>query len=184
MKKLFEKEILKLNKLPYVNKKTIEKFLGRLSQDSRLTSEENPRDHFCSFFVPVYFPTSEIFVGHHIKADEWIPPGGHIEKKEMPQDTVLREFVEELQHKISRRRIKLFDIGITIITNNLRNRKCRMHRDLWHYTIMSNKENFVFDKGEFYEAEWLPIDIAIKRAYRKEITAHLINLKKIIKHQL
>jgi 8-oxo-dGTP diphosphatase len=33
---------------------------------------------------------------HHKKLDTWIPPGGHIEENETPDDAVRREFREEL----------------------------------------------------------------------------------------
>ncbi len=172
--------ISKLKKLKYVDKKTVNEFLNRLKADTSITDKENPTDHFCSFFVPVYLPTLEIFAGHHIKADEWIPPGGHMKTNETTIDTVSREFYEELNHRLTNEKIVLFDIGITPITNNLRNRKCRIHRDFWYYVIV-DKVPFAYDKREFYDAAWLPIDTAIKRAYRSEVISHLVNLKKILR---
>ena len=178
MARLFKKEAAKLKKFPYVDKKAIKAFLDRLKQDRAITDKENPADHFCSFFVPVYLPTKEIFVGHHIKANEWIPPGGHIESGEMPKDTVYREFTEELSYRLIDEKISLFDIGITPITNSIV-RTCKMHYDFWHY-VVTDKLPFKFDKGEFFNAEWVSIDIAMKRAYRIEIISHLTNLKQIL----
>ena len=39
---------------------------------------------------------------HHKKANDWIPPGGHIEENESPAATVIREFREELGYKLKR----------------------------------------------------------------------------------
>ena len=44
----------------------------------KLTRPENPHDHFCAFFLPVDVKHSSIYLVHHKKADDWIPPGGHI----------------------------------------------------------------------------------------------------------
>lgn len=179
MIKKIRDEILKFHKLPHVDKKIVNAFLSRLSIDSQITKEENSTDHLCSFFVPVYLPTLEIFVGHHIKAKEWIPPGGHMEKKEAPQDAVYREFEEELRRKLKKERVELFDIGITKIAKSVV-RPCQIHWDFWHYVIV-DKENFDYDKGEFYHAEWLTIDSAVKKAHREEIISHLLKLKKLLK---
>jgi 8-oxo-dGTP pyrophosphatase MutT (NUDIX family) len=178
MVQLFKKEAAKLKKFPYVDKKAIKAFLDRLKQDCAITDKENPADHFCSFFVPVYLPSGEIFVGHHIKANEWIPPGGHIKKNETPKNTVYREFYEELKHRLNKEPVKLFDIGITLIDSPPR--PCKVHRDFWHYVLMNKKIKYKYDEGEFYKAEWLPIDIAMKRSYRVEIISHLTNLKQIL----
>lgn len=180
MKNILTEELKALKKFEHVNKQTVNEFMKRLETDSTVTDKENPQDHFCSFFVPVYFPTLEIFAGHHIKADEWIPPGGHMEKNETTIDTVIREFYEELKHRLTDEKVVLFDLGITLITNNLHNRKCRVHRDFWHYVIV-DKLPFSYDKREFYDAAWLPIDTAIKRAYRSEVVSHLINLKRLLR---
>lgn len=38
----------------------------------------------------------KVLLIHHKKIGKWIPPGGHIEKDETPDETVEREFKEEL----------------------------------------------------------------------------------------
>ena len=39
---------------------------------------------------------NRVLLIHHKKLDMWIPPGGHIEENETPDDAVIREFREEL----------------------------------------------------------------------------------------
>lgn len=180
MQKKIKNLVSKLKKLSHVDRKTIKKFLKRIQSDKNITQEENPEDHFCAFFVPVYLLKLEIFIGYHIKAQEWIPPGGHIERGEMPGNTVYREFSEELSYDLTDEKVKLFDIGITRINNLDAKRKCKIHWDFWYY-VKTKKIDFVYDKSEFHNAGWFTIDRAVKKAYREEqIISHLLNLKKLL----
>ncbi|OGK24790.1 hypothetical protein A3F58_03675 [Candidatus Roizmanbacteria bacterium RIFCSPHIGHO2_12_FULL_37_9b] len=173
MRKTFLSEISKLKDKIYVDKKTIEQFLKRL-KSGRLLQKQNPADHFCSFFVPLDIKSKSVFLGHHIKANQWIPPGGHIEVEETPLQTVYREFTEELRLPLSDQKVELFDLGITRITDP--KRLCRIHYDFWYLTTI-NKINFKYDKSEFYEAAWLTIDDAIAKVKRSSIKMSLNNLK-------
>jgi len=152
-------------------------FLTRLSM-GKLTKSDNPLNHFCSFIVPVHRQSRLIFAGHHIKADEWIPPGGHIELGETPLDTVRREFNEELSYALTNQRIEFFDISIMNV--NSPTRPCRIHNDFWFVVYMDTMPNFLVDIGEFYEAAWLPIDQAIKRAKREMVINSLTHLKRLL----
>jgi len=38
----------------------------------------------------------KVLLVHHRKLGLWLPPGGHIEKDEVPDDAIVREFKEEL----------------------------------------------------------------------------------------
>lgn len=42
------------------------------------------------------FYNNKVLLIHHKKLNLWLPPGGHIEKDETPDDAVTREFKEEL----------------------------------------------------------------------------------------
>ncbi|MBN1386724.1 NUDIX domain-containing protein [Candidatus Woesearchaeota archaeon] len=39
---------------------------------------------------------NKLLLIHHKKLDMWLPPGGHIDKDETPDDTLIREFKEEV----------------------------------------------------------------------------------------
>ncbi|MBI4226090.1 NUDIX domain-containing protein [Candidatus Roizmanbacteria bacterium] len=169
----FRKEILKLRNKKYVDKKILRQFINRLGF-GKLTLQQNPFNHYCSFFVPFDLDSKMIFVGHHIKADQWIPPGGHIEQNESPIKTVYREFREELNHQLLNEIIKPFDLSITTEIRNL-TRSCRIHYDFW-YLVQIEKKDFNFAKSEFYEMYWLPIDTAIQKAKRQSIINPLIHL--------
>ncbi len=154
-----KKELNKLSSRNHVDKKTIEKFFKRLELDLKIVKDENPADHFCVFFLPINKKTNSVFLGHHIKADDWIPPGGHIEKGEFPLETVKREFLEELSYKLNKERIELFDLSR--ITINKPNRLCKIHYDLW-YLVYTEKINFIYDKKEFYQAGWFSLEKGLR----------------------
>ncbi|MFH0890120.1 MAG: NUDIX hydrolase [Candidatus Aenigmatarchaeota archaeon] len=43
---------------------------------------------------------NKILLIHHRKLDKWLPPGGHINENETPDEALEREFAEELNLKI------------------------------------------------------------------------------------
>ncbi|MDO8609447.1 MAG: NUDIX domain-containing protein [bacterium] len=181
MQRILLNEVSKLKQLPHVNQKTVNEALKRIKSNPRLIKKENVESHFCSFFIPIHKESKSIFLVHHIKADDWIPPGGHIEKDELPKQTVIREFKEELRHELTTEIIDCFDISIKDIADNPRN-NCKMHYDLWH-VVYVDKLDFIFDKGEFYDAGWFSFEEGIKKIkttkYRKIIetlfkTIHLL----------
>lgn len=176
MKSIYTKYVNALREKGFRDSSILDNFLTRITQGN-FSKEENAVDHFCSFLVPVHEKTQSIFAGHHIKADEWIPPGGHIEKGERPEGAVRREFTEELSSTLTNETIELFDISITRVFHP--SRPCRVHNDFWFAVHMPTKKTFAYDKGEFYDAEWMPLEEAIRRARRKSIIdplTHLLSL--------
>lgn len=165
MQKILLSEIAKLKNKPHVNKQKIKLIENRINSDSKLIKSENVKSHFCSFFVPINKKTKSIYLVHHIKAQDWIPPGGHIEKNEHPIATVKREFEEELSHRLTNEVIELFDGTIKDIKINPRN-PCWVHYDLL-YLVYVEKLPFKFDKGEFYNAGWFTFDEALKKIKTK-----------------
>lgn len=176
MENIFEQELSRLKNKKYVDKKTYRGFLQRLSK-GKLTRNLNPTDHFCTFIVPFDKKTNQIFIGHHVNADQWLPPGGHIEQNESPVDTVKREFDEELGIKPDDNQIELFDLGITDVQG--KKRPCKVHYDLW-YLVYTPKISFQFARKEFYKAGWFTIETAGEKASHKSVINSLNNLKKII----
>ena len=161
----FRQEILKLNNKSQVDKKISKKFLERLSL-GRLIKQQNPADHFCSFFLPIDIKSKLIYLGHHIKADDWIPPGGHVNPNESPLDTVKREFTEELRYELDKEKIELFDLTIKDVSGNPKH-LCKIHYDFW-YLVYIKKINFVFDRSEFYKAQWMTVKEALKKMKLKD----------------
>src|SRR5687768_3476439 len=63
----------------------------------RIAKPDNPPKHLVSYFVLVDPEQSSILLVDHIKAQLWLPSGGHVEKDEDPVQTVRREAKEELR---------------------------------------------------------------------------------------
>jgi deoxyribonuclease-4 len=121
----------------------------------------SPEHHLCAFFVPIVPEQRLVFVGHHIKADDWIPPGGHMEPGETPLQTIRREVVEELSYELKDERIELFDVAIKDVSQP--NRVCKTHNDLWYLIHMKKPVPFKLQASEFHDGAWLSYEEAISR---------------------
>src|SRR3989344_849405 len=160
MRITIQNEVQKLYKKVRIDELIYQRFIARLNDHTPLTHEQNSVNHFCCFTLPIDRSTQSIFLVHHIKARDWVPPGGHIDAGEIPIQTVRREFAEELDYKITREPIMLFYLSIKDIDNS--NGLCRTHYDLW-YTVETGKKQFKIDKEEFHDADWFSYDKAIKQ---------------------
>ena len=154
---------------PYVDQYVLNEFLIRSNRDD-LIKFDNFTDHFCTFFLPIHIPSRSLYLVHHIKADDWIPPGGHIDKNELPLNTIKREFNEELSFRLTHEPINFFNISIKHIVNNPRN-TCKVHYDLWFTVTMKEQYDFSFLKKEFHDAKWTAIDDAIGKSHYPHINA-------------
>ena len=147
-------EIEKIYSMPNVGADTIAKFRElRTSQDSHTKKEGNPL-HYCSFFLPYDKSTGKIYLGHHKKADDWIPPGGHIEPGETPSDAAVREMQEELQTTITKDMLSPFMLSVKPIGRP--EVGCMAHYDVWHL-VNIKAQDFDYLKSEYHEAGWFDI---------------------------
>ncbi len=154
MKTSIEKVLNILKQKDYTDKNLIAKFENRLKLDIPLLRQENSTDHFCVFFIPIHKESNSIFMGHHIKANLWIPPGGHIDANETPIITVIREVSEELQYFAKPEDLELFNLSTIDISNNP---VCSKHWDLYYLLNMKEMINFPYEKREFSDAKWMDI---------------------------
>lgn len=159
---------------PHIEEAMIQSFRNRLREDSPIIQAENPQDHFCVLFLPYHRQTNSVFLVHHKKANDWIPPGGHIEDDEYPLDSVMREFYEELGVVPHASRIELFDIDQKDIQNPAQT--CTLHRHIW-YLVHTEKCEYVWDQGEFYDAGWF--DLAQGLAHIKHNKSYKRTLRKL-----
>lgn len=123
---------------------------SRIQKGSYLR-DENPLDHFCSFIVPFDQKSKKIFLGHHIKANDWIPPGGHIDCGESPIDAAVREAHEELDVTVDKNQLELFTLDYLDVSAP--NKICKIHWHIW-YLFNTYEQDYKFDHGEFYDAGW------------------------------
>lgn len=171
-KKAWE-EIEKLYNLSQVDPKTVTKFKQlKNSQDSHTKGEGNPR-HYCSFFLPFDQQKGKIYLGYHKKADDWIPPGGHIEIGETPSLAAIREMQEELKEKISLSQLEAWNLSVKPI--NRPEMGCVAHYDVWHL-VHIKEQNFVYLKKEYHDAGWFPIKEGVEKIQKNPDFAAIISL--------
>ncbi len=153
--KLYLQEAKKLHNKPYISESTYREFVAFIRSTTRLTKETNPANHLCSFFLPIHIPSGQVYLGHHIKANDWIPPGGHIKIHETPEQAARREFQEELGIKLTIQPVRLFDLSIKDVSDNPKH-PCKMHYDFW-FAVETERIEFKFLKKEFYDAGWVTL---------------------------
>ena len=148
---------------------TYTNFLKRLKEGA-LTRDENPQNHFCTYFLPYNMKNKKVFITHHKKSGLWISPGGHIDKGEGLLDTLNREIYEELGVKQFFPKIPLpflltindglkYDIHNAPIENKVQ--ACKTHFEIW-YIVNTDGVNFNIDPKEFHDTKWLTIEEAEK----------------------
>lgn len=65
----------------------------------RISPPDNPPKHLVAYFVVVDPDHRSVLLGDHIKAQLWLPTGGHVQPGEHPRNTVIREAREELNQQ-------------------------------------------------------------------------------------
>jgi len=175
MRKLLINEVIRFkNEFP-VKQRVFDKFINFIKTGKKLVKKEGTNIHLGTFFLPINKKSRSIYLVNHIKAKMWIPPGGHVEKNELPIETVRREFFEELNYPLTIEKIELFNLSITPINRPWEN--CVTHYDFW-YSVEVEKIPFKFLKKEFYYGDWFDFDIGIKKIRRKPYQNILKNLIK------
>lgn len=152
-KNSIQQEIEIVLKSSTIDQNTVQEYRERLKLGN-LIRDENPEDHFCVMFVPFDKKTGKVFLGHHKKANDWIPPGGHIEKNEIPVQAAVREVREELNIEILADQLKLFTLDYLDVSGP--KSRCKMHWHIW-YLLNTEETNYKLNTDEFYEVGWFGV---------------------------
>ena len=131
------------------------RFTDRL-EEGNLTRDENPETHYCAYFAAYDPKNGKVFIGHHKKSDFWLFNGGHIDKGEIPKESVIREIEEEWGNSIALQEIPIPSL-LTITTIDNENVNCKTHYDIWYFIPLDSKSfNPDDDKleKEFFETGW------------------------------
>jgi 8-oxo-dGTP pyrophosphatase MutT (NUDIX family) len=114
-----------------------------------------PPRHLVSYVVPLDSRGEAILLGAHRGSGLWLPPGGHVEPGEHPQDTARRECAEELGVELP-----LALARPVLLTSTLTTGTAGQHTDVsfWYVAAASRGDSFAFDPGEFREMRWFSLD--------------------------
>ncbi len=135
------------------------------------TKKEGNTRHYCAFFLPYDQSTGKIYLGHHIKADDWIPPGGHIEPGETPSATAVREMQEELGVSITKD--MLVPLTLSVKPINRPETGCVTHYDVWHL-VNIKEQSFDYLKSEYHAAGWFTISEGVSKITKNPDFAGII----------
>ena len=123
----------------------------------RIKSPDEPPIHLVSYFALVDPKHQSMLLGDHIKAQLWLPSGGHVHEGEDPADTVRRESREELSKDAT------FLRGYTrplFLTSTVTQGLVPGHTDvsLWYVLRGSVHEYIHYEKRELQDVAWFTFD--------------------------
>ena len=123
----------------------------------RVQSPDKPPKHLVSYLVLIDPERRSILLGDHIKAQLWLPSGGHVHPDEDPTDTVRRESREELDKDA------IFLRGFEhplFLTNNMTGGLTPGHTDVsFWYVLRGNVHEYIhYEKRELQEVNWFTFD--------------------------
>ena len=122
----------------------------------RIAKPDSPPKHLVSYFV-VYDPrVQKLMLIDHVKANMWLPSGGHVEIDEHPRETVRREAMEELELVADFRVIGEEPAFITVTET----RGPGTHTDVsfWYVIVGDSTAELNYDKREMRGLKWLSFD--------------------------
>jgi 8-oxo-dGTP diphosphatase len=139
------------------HKQNILAWLASGANPFRLKQPDIPPKHLVSYFVMVDPEHKSVLLVDHIKAQLWLPTGGHVLLNELPHDTVIREANEELNVSavfLCNNDKPLFvTVGETVgLTPG------HIDVSLWYTIRGSIHDRIHYDRSEFTDVEWYTFD--------------------------
>lgn len=115
-----------------------------------------PPKHLVSYFAVYDQRNNSLLLCDHIKAQLWLPPGGHVEPNESPTATVIRECKEELglpAHFLNNSEPLFLTVTETVgLTPG------HVDVSLWYVISGNILDRIIFDQNEFNDIEWWSLD--------------------------
>lgn len=125
--------------------------------------------HFCVTNYILDMTKGEFLLIKHKKLGKWLPPGGHMEENETPEDTALRETLEEtgLQVQIVGERYPTPSDLITPFAIQMNEIKPEhMHMDFIYLSQVSKDEaQLVQNVEETDDIKWFSIDTIMSEEF-------------------
>lgn len=133
----------------------MEKWIDSGAEIFRIAKPATPDPHLVAYFLLIDQNEQKLLLVEHIKADLWLPAGGHVELNEHPKETISREILEELGEQADFLSDTPFFLTVTKTTSFKGN-----HTDvsLWYVLKAGIATPFQYDKKEFHSIRWFAPD--------------------------
>jgi 8-oxo-dGTP diphosphatase len=120
-----------------------------------------PDPHLVSYFVPVDEVRRQTLLIHHVKSGLLLPPGGHVEPGEHPDETVERECLEELGLKAEFNTVvRRQPLLITATATKTMKDTVPSHTDisLWYLVSVPVNTHLTYEAGAIAGGVWMSFD--------------------------
>lgn len=130
----------------------------------RIQKPDIPPKHLVSYFVLVDPLRNKLLLIDHIKAQLWLPAGGHVEPNENPKETVEREIIEELNIPANFLLEEPFFLTETVTVGLTAG-----HTDvsLWYILKGDSTKPLQYDPKEFNGYKWFGYDEILQMPIEK-----------------
>lgn len=120
----------------------------------RIHKPDTPPKHLVSYFLLYDLIQNKVLLVDHVKANLWLPAGGHVDQDEDPKVTVERECFEELGIHADFYKDKPIFLTSTI-TVGLTPGHCDV--SLWYLLKGDANLSLKYDRNEFRQVTWFDI---------------------------
>ncbi len=121
------------------------------SEIYRIQKPDVPLKHLVAYFIVVDRIKMKLLLVDHIKAQLWLPTGGHVEPHENPRDTVRREIQEELHMEA----VFISDEPVMVTkTTTVGLTPGHLDVSLWYVVSGDSEKEIEFDRNEFKACRW------------------------------
>ena len=151
------------DELEHTQRETVRRWLRGGAPVCRTSPPDVPDPHLVSYFVVLDEARLDVLLVAHRKAGLWLPPGGHVEPREDPWDTVVRECREELDVRAVPASLEWHP---AVLPHDGEDTRERSHTDvsLWFVLALPRSSLVSFDREEFEAVRWVPLTGVLEEA--------------------
>ena len=130
-------------------------WIGSGTEVYKIKGPDIPPKHLTAYGVLIDEGAKKILLVDHIKAELWLPAGGHVDRDEHPRATVVREIQEELGIVA-----EFLSDDPVFLTETVTVGKTAGHTDVcfWYALRGDMMQSLVYDEKEFNGYRWFSFD--------------------------